>query len=81
MDRTQVLGVLSVVLLTGATVASVGPIGFVGLLAAHLVRAVVGPNYRRVLPGSALAGTALLLLCDLIARTRLWVAYDESRSA
>ncbi len=74
---TQALGLTAVVLLSAAVVASAGPIGFVGLLVAHFVRTLVGPDYRIVLPGSAVMGAALLLLCDLIARTSLWESYDE----
>ncbi|WP_161557494.1 FecCD family ABC transporter permease [Acidisarcina polymorpha] len=77
MTRTRAWGTLAILLLTAAAVASTGPIGFVGLLVAHIVRSVVGLDYRKVLPGSAIAGSSFLLLCDFLARTRLWVSYDE----
>ncbi len=58
--------------LAAAGVAAVaGPIGFVGLLAPHAVRRMVGPNMRRVLPNSFLAGGALLAACDAAGR---WAA-------
>jgi len=56
-------------LAAGAGVAVAGTIGFVGLLAPHLVRLLLGPDHRALLPGSALLGAALLLLADLLART------------
>ena len=45
-----------------------GLIGFVGLVVPHVVRLVVGPNARRVLPLSALIGASLLAAADLVAR-------------
>ncbi len=53
---------------TAAGVAISGLIGFVGLVVPHLVRLVVGPAARRVLPISAIAGAALLAAADLVAR-------------
>jgi len=52
----------------GAAVAAAGMIGFVGLVVPHLVRLLVGPDHRLLLPASALAGGSLLLLADLLAR-------------
>ena len=56
-------------LAAGASVAAAGMIGFVGLLAPHLLRVLLGPDHRALLPGSALLGAALLLLADVLART------------
>lgn len=56
-------------LLTAAGVATCGIIGFVGLIVPHMVRLVVGPDHRSLLPVSALAGGLLLVLADLAART------------
>ncbi|MFJ8236493.1 FecCD family ABC transporter permease [Ureibacillus sp. NPDC094379] len=56
-------------LLTGAAVAVSGSIGFVGLVIPHLVRLVIGPNHRHVLPLSLLTGGTFLILADLLART------------
>jgi iron complex transport system permease protein len=50
-------------------VAVSGLIGFVGLVVPHVVRIVVGPNARLVLPLSALGGAVLLATADLIARS------------
>ncbi len=55
-------------LLTGVAVASSGLIGFVGLLAPHLGRLLLGPDHRSLVPAAALGGAALLVLSDLIAR-------------
>ncbi len=55
----------------GAAVAAAGLIGFIGLVVPHLMRQLVGPDHRLLLPASALAGASLLLLADLIARLAL----------
>ena len=55
----------------GAAVAAAGMIGFVGLVVPHLVRLLAGPDHRVLLPASILAGAALLLFADLIARLAL----------
>jgi iron complex transport system permease protein len=55
-------------LLTAAAVTTAGAIGFVGLIVPHAVRLVVGNDQRVLLPASALAGGALLLLADTLAR-------------
>jgi iron complex transport system permease protein len=54
---------------TGTSVALCGMIGFVGLVVPHLLRLMIGPDNRLLLPASALLGGILLLLADLIART------------
>ncbi|PYR93343.1 MAG: iron ABC transporter [Acidobacteria bacterium] len=58
-------------LATGAAVSVGGPIGFVGIVIPHLVRLLVGPDHRLVLPAAALFGGAFLVGCDLLARTLL----------
>ena len=55
-------------LATASVVSQVGIIGFVGLVVPHMVRRVLGGDYRRLLPGSALGGGLLLVLADLAAR-------------
>ncbi|WP_245954906.1 FecCD family ABC transporter permease [Paenibacillus flagellatus] len=59
---------LAVVVLAGSSVAIAGPIGFVGLAVPHIVRSIAGPDYRWVIPYSAVAGAVLLLLADIAAR-------------
>lgn len=56
-------------LITGVMVAFSGMIGFVGLMVPHIVRMIVGGDYTRVLPASALAGAVFLLWADIAART------------
>lgn len=55
-------------LITGVMVAFSGMIGFVGLMVPHIVRAIVGGDYRRVLPVSALFGAIFLVWADIVAR-------------
>jgi iron complex transport system permease protein len=55
-------------LLTGVAVASSGLIGFVGLIAPHAGRLLLGPDHRTLVPASALAGAALLVTSDVAAR-------------
>lgn len=52
----------------GVSVALAGLIGFVGLIVPHMVRLLIGPDHRALLPASALAGASLLLIADSIAR-------------
>ena len=65
-ERLILLGAATLV--TAAAVAVSGLIGFVGLVVPHLVRLVVGPNARALLPLSAIYGATFLALADLIAR-------------
>ena len=55
--------------MVGATVAFSGIIGFVGLVIPHILRLVIGPNHRALMPLSALAGALLICLADLVSRT------------
>ncbi len=56
-------------LLVGASVAAAGAIGFVGLVVPHLIRLVLGPGHRLLLPAAALLGAGGLVLADVLART------------
>ena len=67
--RTKRILLTAVAALTGAAVAFVGVIGFVDLIAPHIVRKWFGAAHRRVLPAAALFGGTFLVLCDLAART------------
>ena len=69
VEWTKKLFFLLASLMTGATVAACGLIGFVGLIVPHTVRLVAGPDHRRLVPASALAGAAFLVLADSVART------------
>ncbi len=66
--RTRIVGVAAVTLLAGGAVAACGPIGFVGLVVPHVARVLTGPDYRWLLPYSALLGAALVLAADVIGR-------------
>jgi iron complex transport system permease protein len=67
--RTQRWAFVSASLATAAAVAVAGPIGFIGIIVPHLVRLLVGPDHRVLLPAAAFFGAAFLVLCDLGART------------
>jgi iron complex transport system permease protein len=64
--RAQLL--VATALVTGVMVAVAGGIGFVGLIIPHIVRRVVGPNHRRVLPVAALVGASYLVAVDTVCR-------------
>jgi iron complex transport system permease protein len=68
VHRTRRVLVALTALLTAATVAFAGTIGFVGLVVPHIVRLVFGPAHRGVLPLSALTGALLLVVADTLAR-------------
>lgn len=68
VNLTRGLAALAGVLLCASTTALAGPIGFVGLMVPHLVRSLVGPDLKRVIPFSAILGACLLLAADLIGR-------------
>lgn len=68
-SRERILLVLASSLLTAASVALGGIVGFVGLMVPHAVRALAGADARRVLPLSALGGGMLLCLADTVGRT------------
>jgi iron complex transport system permease protein len=59
---------VAVVLLCGSATALVGPIAFVGLVVPHVVRFLTGPDYRWIVPLSAVLGPALLLAADVVGR-------------
>lgn len=69
--RERTLLVLAASLLTAASVALGGIVGFVGLMVPHAVRALVGADARRVLPLSAIGGGMLLCLADTVGRSVL----------
>lgn len=75
VERLRIVAIGLVAVLTAASVAFCGVIGFVGLVVPHLVRMAVGPGHRVLLAASALGGAVLLLGADLVARTA--VAYAD----
>ncbi|MFG2089096.1 FecCD family ABC transporter permease [Spirillospora sp. NPDC048824] len=66
--RTRAFGALAIVVLCGAATASAGPIAFLGLAVPFIVRTLVGPDLRLVLPYSLLLAPVLLLGADVIGR-------------
>lgn len=69
--RVKLTVMAAVSVLLGVCVSIGGTIGFVGLVISHMVRLVLGPDHRRLLPASLLAGAVFLLLADLVGRTLL----------
>ncbi len=69
VERTKRIMVVVTAAGVGVCVAFTGLIGFVGLVVPHLVRLMVGPDHRWVIPGSALLGAILLTVADTAART------------
>lgn len=69
VQRMKRIAVVTVAAATGASVAVSGGIGFVGIVVPHLLRLVIGPDNRYLLPASALLGAVVLLLADSISRT------------
>ncbi|WP_138418044.1 FecCD family ABC transporter permease [Aquibacillus sediminis] len=64
----RIVASVFVIILAGSSVAIAGPIGFIGLIIPHIVRKLVGVDYRVVIPASALLGAVLLVLSDVISR-------------
>lgn len=69
IEKVKTRLIILVSLVVGVIVAMSGIIGFVGLVVPHLLRLIVGPDHRLLLPASALFGAALLVLADIVART------------
>jgi iron complex transport system permease protein len=68
VGATRFLGVVSVVVLSCAAVGVAGPVAFIGLIAPHIVRKLVGHNHFVVLPVSLVLGAALFLYADVASR-------------
>jgi len=69
VEQVKRIILTSAALLTGAAVAVSGVVGFVGLVIPHIVRLMIGPLHRYLIPASALTGATFLILADLLART------------
>lgn len=69
LQRVKTRLILAAASGVGAAAALAGGVGFIGLVVPHLVRQLIGPDHRHLIPGSALLGATLLLLADLAART------------
>ncbi|KRE83908.1 iron ABC transporter [Paenibacillus sp. Soil766] len=71
VERTKLIVLIASTLITAAAVSVAGVIGFVGLIVPHLVRMLVGPDYRLIIPLSAIGGGIYVLWADTLARTLL----------
>lgn len=71
LERLRWVSYLAASLITAASVSVCGLIGFVGLMVPHLVRLLLGPDHRVLLPASALVGASFLMVADAVARTLL----------
>ena len=72
------LAALSGVLLCAAVTALAGPISFIGLMVPHLIRALVGPDLKKIMPLSAVCGACVLLISDVLGR--IWGSPGELES-
>jgi iron complex transport system permease protein len=68
VKRVRLQLLVASALVTAAAVAFVGVIGFVGLVVPHILRILMGPDNRMLLPASLLGGAAFLMICDYISR-------------
>ncbi|WP_240517931.1 FecCD family ABC transporter permease [Brevibacterium aurantiacum] len=68
VKRSRLVIIVATALLTGAAVAFAGAIGFVGLVVPHIVRIIVGPGHRGLLPISAIVGSILIVAADCASR-------------
>ena len=71
LERTRLLALLCAALMTAAAVSAIGVVGFVGLVAPHAARALVGGRHTRLLPVAALLGAVLVSVADSLGRTLL----------
>jgi iron complex transport system permease protein len=71
VGRVRAVAIVAASLLTSVAVAAAGVVAFIGLIVPHIVRLVIGPSHRALLPIAAVAGAAFLILSDLVARTAL----------
>lgn len=74
VNRVRTILYLLGSLTVGLTVSFCGAIGFVGLVAPHIMRRIVGPDHRMLLPASVVGGGIFLLLCDTTARSLMGFA-------
>lgn len=75
VERLRLMVIVLVAIMVAAAVSFCGIIGFVGLVVPHLIRMIVGPGHRILVPASVLGGAVLLAAADLVARTA--VAYAD----
>lgn len=76
--RSRRIAYFAASIVTAAVVAQTGPIGFVGLVVPHVMRFLVGPGHRRLIPASILAGAIFLPVCDTLSRQVMWWIWRET---
>ena len=69
VERMRAILFLAVSLMIAGIITVCGPIGFVGIMAPHICRLIIGTNHRHLIPASILFGGTFLVICDTIART------------
>jgi iron complex transport system permease protein len=69
LKRLKVKVILLSALAVGAAVGFTGLIGFIGLVVPHIVRLLLGPDHRSLIPASAILGAVVLVLSDILSRT------------
>lgn len=69
VEREKLMIGLMTAMAVGAATAAAGPIGFIGLVAPHIARILIGPTHSFILPGAALVGATLTLAADLTVRS------------
>ena len=69
VERLKRISIVLVSAMTGAAVSICGVVGFVGIVVPHLLRLMIGPGHRLLLPATVLLGAILLLGADTLART------------
>lgn len=68
-QRTMLILIVVTSIVVAAAVSFAGVIGFVGLIVPHIIRIIIGPDHRILIPASILGGAALLVITDTLART------------
>ena len=69
IDKLKMILLVIVSLITGALVSVTGMIGFVGLIIPHMMRMVMGPDHRHLVPATCLCSASFLVFCDTLSRT------------
>src|SRR5690625_1541379 len=69
IEVTKTILFIVIIILAGTAVALVGNIAFIGLMIPHIVRAIVGTDYRAIIPMAAIVGATFMLFADTVART------------
>ncbi|WDU82775.1 FecCD family ABC transporter permease [Caloramator sp. Dgby_cultured_2] len=68
INLVRLIAIVAVILLSGSSVSVAGNIAFVGLIVPHIVKFLVGTDYKRIIPTSILMGANLLVYSDIVAR-------------